>query len=241
MPKKLSEILDRLHSLNAEIGILVAYGKIIPQVVIDLFPLGIINVHPSLLPRHRGPTPIESAILDGDEKTGVSIMQLAAQMDSGAVYAQAEYQLTGNESKQSLADSLGEIGRAMLIDLLPGIMDRSLVALPQDNEAATYDRLLIKDDGVIDWSKPAVVLEREVRAFINWPKSRARIGNIEAVITGSTVVDRDLPVGKINIEGKSILVGTGQRSLAITSLKPSGKPEMSIEAFLAGYAKSILI
>ena len=237
LPNKPSDIIEDLLELKADVAILVAYGKIVPQSVIDLFPGGIVNVHPSLLPLHRGPTPIESVILNGEDRTGVTLMKLSSKMDAGPVYAQATHPLKGTEDKQSLANDLSEIGWAMLHDLLPNILTGKVVALPQDSEKASYDQLLTKGDGIIDWRKPAVLLEREIRAFTNWPKSKTKLAGIEIVITKAHVIDTNMRPGELTIKNKQLLVGTSDRSLSISYLKPSGRSEMSIEAFLANYKR----
>ena len=167
-------------------------------------------------------------------------MQLAKAMDAGPVYGQAELKLTGDESKQSLADSLLDVGRAMLIELLPGILSGSVTALPQDDTQATYDSLISKDDGIVDWSKPAKQLEHEVRAFTEWPKSRSTIAGIEVIITGAHAITTDHgKPGKIEVINNTLTIYCGKGCLRVDSLKPVGKPEMSSAAFLAGYGKSL--
>lgn len=241
LPTKLDpDFISLLRTYNASAAVLVAYGKIIPQSVIDMFPSGIINIHPSLLPLHRGPTPIESIILSGEEKTGVSLMKLAKEMDAGPVYGQSELKLTTDETKQELADKLTEIGRSMLIELLPGVLDGSIVALPQDESRATYDKMISKADGLIDWDKSAVQIEREVRAYLNWPKSQTRVGDKDVIITKVSILREEKSgsdPGHFNLDKttKTITVNTGDGALLIERLKPAGKREMSAEEFLAGY------
>jgi methionyl-tRNA formyltransferase len=235
LPEKPMDIKEQLESYQASIGVLVAYGKIVPQSIIDIFPKGIINIHPSLLPLHRGPIPIESVILDGSDRTGVSIMQLVKAMDAGPVFGQSEVPLTGNETKQSLADGLLEIGGAMLHELLPGILEGSIVGMPQDDSRATYDNLINKDDGEIDWSQSALSIEREIRAFVEWPKSRTKIAGKEIVVTKARISDESGQPGQIEVWGKDILVFCGEKALIIERLKPAGKNEMTSEAFLAGH------
>lgn len=241
LPEKPVEIIEKLKNYNASLGVLVAYGKIVPQSIIDIFPQGIVNIHPSLLPQHRGPTPIESAILDGDKHTGVSLMQLAAKMDAGAVFARAEIELTGQETKQALADHLSEIAESMLLDRLPEIINGEAIAVPQEDSLATYDKLISKSDGEIDWSKPAEQIEREVRAFAEWPKSHTKLANTDVIITQSVVTsDNNLAPGQLKVEQKKLLIGCGQSStLEITKLKPAGKKEMTAEEFLAGYSHNL--
>jgi methionyl-tRNA formyltransferase len=235
LPAKPADIALQLQELQPDIGVLAAYGKIVPQAVIDIFPHGIINIHPSLLPKHRGPIPIESVILGGETKTGVSIMQLVKEMDAGPVYGHAELELQGDETKQALADQLVEIGGQMIVELLPGILDGSLVAVPQTEENATYDELISKADSLLDFTKPAVRLEREVRAFLEWPKSRTKIGEKDVVVTKAHVIDGNGKPGELWRDGKEFGFYTSGGIFVIDTLKPAGKGEMTAQAFLAGY------
>ena len=236
-----SELIEKLKEINADAAILVAYGRIIPQSVIDVFPKGIINIHPSLLPLHRGPTPIESVILSGEQKTGTSIMQLTRGMDSGPVYCQAELLLKGSETKQELADTLLEQSADILIDILPDILSGKLQPTPQDDDSATYDALIAKTDGVIDWNKSNYEIEREVRAYKHWPKSKTTIGNTQVVITQASVHDAEGAPGKLFIKDKSLGVYCSSGSVVIERLIPSGKNEMDSQSFLAGYKNTLEI
>lgn len=188
MPARLGEIEDRLKHSGAEAGVLVAYGKIIPQEVIDIFPDGIINIHPSLLPAYRGPTPIESAILDGVRQTGVSLMHIVAKMDAGPVFAQTKVELSSHETKQRLADKLLKLGSELLLEHLPAILDGSLQPKPQNEDKVSYTKLFSKEDGLMDWSKPAEVLQREVRAFAVWPRSVTTLYGQKIIVTKARVV-----------------------------------------------------
>lgn len=235
LPAHPREITEQLKNYGASIGVLVAYGKLVPESIINIFPKGIVNIHPSLLPELRGPTPIEQVILDGAVKTGVSIMQLVKEMDAGPVFAQSELRLKGNETKQDLADKLLSIGSSMLIEVLPGIVDGSLVGKPQDESRATYDALITKQDGQVAWDKPAIQLEREIRAFQGWPKSKTSLGDKDiTIIEASVVKDQGTP-GKTVAQGKKLIVYTGKDALSISRLKPAGKQEMTSEAFIAGH------
>ena len=237
-PAKLSEIKDHLAGLGASVGVLVAYGKFVPPSIIDLFPRGIINIHPSLLPKHRGPTPLESVILDGDRTTGVTLMQLAATMDSGPIIAQETMDLRGDETKQDLADQLSSLGKDMLIEHLPAVIAGSSPATPQDDSQAQYDQLIAKDAGRLDataWQRPVATLERQIRAYAGWPRSRTTIGATAIIITQAHVVPGAGSPGSLWLKPKSFGVHAKDGVLVIDSLIPVGKKEMSAAAFLAGY------
>jgi methionyl-tRNA formyltransferase len=226
---------ELIASFQAEAAVLVAFGKIVSQDIIDIFPKGIINIHPSLLPRHRGSIPIESVIVYGEKETGVSLMQLAVEMDAGPVYAQETVLLRGDETKQGLADQLSQLGGHLLLTFLPAILAGSAEATPQQEDEATYDKRLTKDDGVLDFTKPAEALAREVRAFAGWPRSRATIGTTEIIITQSHHQTGNGAPGTLWLDGKQIGLYGSEGILVIDRLIPSGKKEMTAEAFLAGY------
>lgn len=241
LPEKPVQILDQLKGYGATIGVLVAYGKIVPQSIIDVFPRGIVNIHPSLLPKHRGPIPLESVILEGAAETGVSIMELVRDMDAGPVYDQTVVRLHGNETKQALADLLLTHGSKMLIEALPGIIDASLPPRLQDDTQATYDALITKDKGRLDFSKPALQLEREIRAYAEWPKSYMVLGEKEVVVTQAHVqADIEGATGTIWLDDsrrpRQFGFHTSRGVLVIDTLKPAGKADMTVQAFIAGYS-----
>ena len=234
-PSKPADIIEQIKSLGADAAILVAYGKILPQSVIDIFPAGIINLHPSLLPKHRGPTPIESVILNGETETGISLMKLTSDMDSGPVYAQETVSLTGKEPKQELADQFGSRGAELMIQHVPAILDGSLSPTEQNNAEATYDKLLEKSDAQLDFHKPAQQLANEVRAFSGWPRSRTKLGTTEVIVTKASAAEASGKVGSVWRDSKQLGVFTADGVLIIDNLIPVGKQEMTGEAFLAGY------
>jgi methionyl-tRNA formyltransferase len=229
IPDKLEDIAERLVKIGAEAGILVAFGKIIPQEIIDIFSKGIINIHPSMLPKYRGPTPVETAILDGAASTGVSLMSLGAKMDAGPVYLQEEVELTGRETKPELAKQLLHAGSQMLIANLEYILDGTLEPIPQDHNAASYTKMLDKKAGWTDFKQPAEQIERQVRAFLGFPKTRAKIFNNEIVITRVRVAK--------NQDDGHLVFKTQPGYLEIQELiGPSGR-SMSGADFIRGYRK----
>lgn len=222
-PQKLDEIADTIRALKPDIAVLAAYGRIIPQSIIDLFPHGIINIHPSLLPKYRGSTPIETALLDGECETGVTIMQVTAAMDAGPIYAQAKFAVDNNTTKQQLADQLLNIGRDLIIDLLPKIVAGTSTPKPQDDSQATYTKLIKKSDGRLDSAKSAQQLAREVIAYASWPTSyfdynHGLIKILEAKASNFTCPPDELA----KHEGK-LYFGCNKGSLQILRLQVAGK------------------
>jgi len=227
-PTKLADIANDVKNLDNPAAVLVSYGKIVPQSIIDLFTPGIINVHPSLLPKYRGPSPIESAIKNGDEATGVSIMQLSKEMDAGPVYTAKQYPLTGTETRPELYHALADIGTDLLLETLPGILDGTLQPKPQDDTQATYCKLLQKEDGILDLnSTTSVNAERHVRANLGFPKTKVIIGSHEIIITKAHVVQQQkTPLDILCQDGAFLSIDE--------LIAPSGR-RMSSSDFLNGY------
>ncbi len=230
--------LSELKPHKSTLAVLAAYGRIIPKRVLDEFPLGIINVHPSLLPAYRGPTPIEQALLDSTPKTGVSIMQLTAGMDEGPIYKQKTLHLTGSESKAELTEKLQMLGSELLKEVLPEIANSTLAPRQQPHpDRATYSHLITKQDGIIDWNKPAEQLEREIRAFAGWPSSRTTVADKDVIITAAHVVTQSGTPGQTQVIDNELAVFAGTNALSIDHLKPAGKNEMSAAEFIRGYLR----
>lgn len=234
-PTKLTDIQDQLEDLKADIGVLAAYGKLVPEEIINIFPVGIVNIHPSLLPKHRGSAPIESVILEGAKETGVSLMKLVKEMDAGPVYAQEVIPLDGKETKQALSDSLLNTGKDLLIKHLPAILDGSLPGEAQDETNATYDERITKEVSSLDPTKPAAELERAVRAYAGWPRSRIQLGTTEVIVTQAHVSEISGTPGTLWLADRQLGVHCQAGTLVIDALIPPGKPEMPAAAFLAGY------
>ena len=220
---------------KSRLGIIVDFGIIVDQVVIDYFPLGIVNSHFSLLPQWRGADPITFAILSGQDKTGVSLMLIEPTLDTGMLLAQEEINILAQDTALSLTDKLVGLSNSMFVKYLPKYIDGQLKPYPQPAKKASYSRKLLKSDGIIDWNKPAVVLEREIRAFAQWPKSQTVIANKELIVCSAHANTKNGPAGKAVALGKQLLVYCGEGALVIDTIKPVGKKEMSTEAFLAGY------
>jgi methionyl-tRNA formyltransferase len=229
-PTKLTDIIDDITALGDVIGVLSSYGRIVPQAVIDLFNPGIINIHPSLLPLYRGPSPIETAVMNGDSETGVSIMKLTAEMDAGPIYAQEVYKLDGTETAPALYETLSALGGRMLIETLPSIIEGNLLPSPQAN-AAIYCYLLKKEDSLLNQSEmTAVQAERQVRAYLAFPKTKLPYKNESLIITKSHVLSAEA-------DPKDFIVSFKDDSYLIIDelIAPNGK-RMSGQAFKNGYA-----
>ena len=228
-PTRLSEIHDELQKLTPATGILVSYGKIIPQSILDLFEPGIINIHPSKLPRYRGPSPIEAAIKNRDSKTAISIMKLTSGMDEGPIYQQKVLPLNNQQiTRPALYSQLSEAGAELLIETLPDIISGKLQAKEQSTDDVSYTTLLHKSDGIINpVTDTATEIEAKIRAYLGYPKSRLPLKTGDVVITSAKVVDSLL-------DKEFVLPCKNDSYLMVESLiAPSGKT-MSGSAYLRG-------
>lgn len=243
--KELNTIFDN-RPVKSRLAILIDFGIIVSQKVIDYFPLGIINSHFSLLPEWRGADPITFSVLSGQKQTGVSLMLLTAGMDEGPLLAQAPYDMADDITTPQLTDDLIDLSYSSLEHIIPLWLEGTIKAAPQEAVTMssltepTYSRKLTKEDGILDWSKPAVQLEREIRAFQGWPKSRTAFGELEVVVMKAHVQDASGTPGAHEVIGKKPLIFCGDKALVLDILKPAGKKEMTGEAFLAGYKQLFL-
>jgi methionyl-tRNA formyltransferase len=235
----LTQSVEEIRSFGVSTAVLAAYGRIIPEEILDIFEIGIINIHPSMLPKHRGPTPIESAILAGDSFTGVSIMRLAAQMDAGPIFAQESIEIGATETKQRLADRLDLLGKDILIKNLENIMNGSLKPTKQPSEGATYDNLINKEDGYLTWQEPWGEIQRKLRAYNRWPGVRFNVGKSPATLLEADFNAASGLPGKY-VEHNGCLACYCQNGLVIINrLIPAGSKAMTGKEYLMGYGRLI--
>jgi methionyl-tRNA formyltransferase len=230
-------------SFKSDVAILIDFGIIVSQEVINHFPLGIVNSHFSLLPKLRGADPITFAILNGEDKTGVSLMLLDKQMDTGKLFGQKSFIIPKDITTPLLTDALITISHNLLNEKLPKYLNEEIKPRKQPHpNRATYTKKLVKSDGIIDWTKPGVQIEREIRAFLGWPGSKTVVNNKDVTITKAHIVPsapKDSKPGQINsivleVGEFAITAGDGT-SLWVESLIPAGKREMSAKEFIIGY------
>jgi methionyl-tRNA formyltransferase len=221
-------------SFASPLGVVIDFGIIMDHDVIERFPFGIVNSHFSLLPRWRGADPISFAILSGDKQTGVSLMLINDKLDEGQILAQAKFDLSDKITTPELTDNLIELSHQTLIKTLSAYLSGEIPLIPQTG-TPTYSRKLTKQDGILDFNKSAQMLAREVRAFMNWPRSRTNINGVDIIVTSAHVGSGNDIIGKIWHEGQSFGFFTSEEILIIDKLIPSGKKDMPAEAFLAGY------
>jgi len=220
------EAQAELAGLEPDLMVVVAYGLILPQVVLDIPRLGCINSHASLLPRWRGAAPIQRAVQAGDAESGVTVMRMEAGLDTGPMLLKAVTTITGEDTGGTLHDRLAEIGPVAVMQAIAGLADGSLVGEVQDNSLATYAHKLNKDEARIDWTRPADELERLVRAFNPWPVCHSTLnGEALKVLAAQVAQGEGEPGAILDASKDGLTVACGQNALRLTRLQlPGGKP-----------------
>ena len=231
---KTTEAEHQLKALNPDLFVVASYGKIIPQNILDIPKFGCLNIHPSLLPKYRGPTPIQTALKNGDTETGISIIVMDAEVDHGPILVQEKFSIDRNEHFQSLANKLFYIGSQLLLDNLKKYTDKTIIPLGQDHTSATFTKMLNKEDGKVDWTKSASEIYNQYRALIEWPgiwttwkDQQLKIISCEPI----NVTGQGSP-GDISLGG---LVTCGKESMQLKSIQLPGKQPMEIKEFLNGH------
>jgi methionyl-tRNA formyltransferase len=238
---RLPEAQDGLAALEPDIIIIAAYGRILPSDVVNLPPLGCVNIHPSLLPRHRGPSPVAFTLLEGDETAGVTLMLLDEEMDSGPILAQEEHALLPQDTVETLTDRLFREGAMLLVENLPLYARGDITPKPQEEAFATYTRKLTKEDGAIRWELPAESLWREVRAYSPWPGSYTHWqGKLLKVLDAVPMLGgAGSTLGKVVLletdAAATVGVVTGDGILGLNRVQLEGKRDVDARDFLQGH------
>ncbi len=234
------EAREAVRLLSPDVLVVFAYGKIFGKKFLSLFNDGCFNIHPSLLPRYRGSSPLLSAILAGDSETGITVQKMALKMDSGDIVKQISYPLSGEETTAFLRQWAAVRSAPLIRETISDLEKGTLHSYPQNEEEATYCRKITKDDGLIDWSEAAEVLDRKIRAFNPWPGSFTFLGNKKLNIITATYKsshrDTDEQPGKVLGVDKNhgILIQTGSGVLVVTSLQLQSKKVLDWKTFLNG-------
>ncbi|WP_035588564.1 methionyl-tRNA formyltransferase [Hippea jasoniae] len=237
-PEKLKEksVIDKIASFGADIFVVVSYGKIIPREILDIPKLGSINIHPSILPLYRGPSPINTALLNGDSYTGVSIIEVTQKVDAGGVYMQWIEKISDSDNYPTLHDRLSQIGAKMLLCTLENL--KFLKPIPQNEMLATYTQIIKKEDGKIDFeNQTATQIRNKIRAFYSWPTAYFYHKNKMFKVFDADVVklEQPKPAEVVECTKKSLIIGCREDAISIKKIQPQSKKVMDIAAFLAGY------
>ena len=235
------EFFNKIKSLEPEIAVVVAYGKILPQKLLDIPTHGFINIHPSLLPQYRGSSPMQAAILNNDDITGVSIMLLDQKMDHGPILLQQEFELSNDIVLPELHDNLAVLGADLLIQAIDGYLDSSIRPQKQNHSAATFTKMIDKQSGQINWSKPATEIYAQIRAYTGWPGAYTEYKNNKLEITKAGLVNSisntKQQIGLVVKVSDKILVQCKDNSaIELLEVKLAGKNKTSIADFIRGHS-----
>ncbi len=255
-PTKLNDLalLDALRSLGPELGVVAAYGRILPQALLDLPRLGMINVHASLLPRHRGASPVTRAILDGDTRTGITIMRVVQALDAGPTLATRETAIEPEETGEALEARLATLGAGLLVEVLDALDRGNVVETPQDEAHATYAPRIVKPDGLIEWGLRADAIHNRVRALVPWPHAFTFHNGARLVLhetrphassTAARAIARSPDAGGREAVVPGVVLGAGKgvllvgaaegTVLEIRRLQEDGRRVLTAREFLAGH------
>ncbi len=260
---KEAEEVEKLRQIPADVFVVAAFGQIVSQEILDIPKYGCINIHASLLPKYRGAAPIQWAVIDGEEKTGVTIMQMNAGIDTGDILYTKEYMLDSKETGASLFDKLMALGAEAIVEALPLIEAGKIIPIPQEHEKATHAAKLTKQLGELDFTRSAVELERLIRGLNSWPSAYTYFKGKQLKIWTADVVDMPetkalgqacakeenqnlkqtnlgvQPGTVLSVEKQSFTVATGIGALQILELQIEGKKRMSCKDFLLGYPVAV--
>ena len=241
---KSPEFLRQLSDWQPDVIAVTAFGRFLPKAILDLPPMGCVNVHGSLLPAYRGAAPIQWALIHGDPETGITTMLMDEGMDTGAVLLQQPVPIEPEDTALELGARLAQVGGALLVETLTRLAERSVVPREQDHSRATVAPLLKKADGVIDWTQPATEIANRIRGLSPWPGSYTfhhehrliiRKGRVDAE-NGPGGSDGQQPGTILVVGPKSFWVQTGEGRIEVLEVQPANKKRMSVEQFLLGYA-----
>jgi len=236
---KTEEFLNGLLSYQPELIVVTAYGRMLPPSLLELAPMGCINVHGSLLPLHRGAAPIQWSVIKGDKEVGVTVIRMDEGMDTGDILLQAAIPSTPDETAATLYNRLAHLGTDTLLKAIKGLKDGTIVSTPQDHSQATEAPMLKKADGLIDWSEDAGKLESLIRGLDPWPSAfcflegrRLRLFKPEVIYK-----ENDAQRGSLlRADKRGLLIACGKDTLLIKEIQPEGKKRMTVEAFLCGHS-----
>jgi methionyl-tRNA formyltransferase len=240
--RKEPQAIDVLRDLKPEVIVVAAYGLILPQAVLDVPRFGCLNVHGSILPRHRGAAPITSAILAGDAETGITIMQMDAGLDTGPMLSIARERIRSDDTTASLSERMSHLGAQLMADTLPKYLSGEIAPQPQPEDGATYSPKIDKANAQINWNKPAIEIERMVRAYIPWPGTQTLwVGQLVKVLKTQVIEGkRDGEIGRVaKLSDGSIGVMTGEGVLVLKEIQLAGRKAMKAEDFVRGQPKFI--
>ena len=232
------EFIEELKKMNPDIIVVVAFGQILPEEILNLPPYGCVNVHASLLPKYRGAAPIQWAVIDGEKETGVTTMYMAKGLDTGDMLDKVVVPIDPKETGESLHDKLSEAGGRLILETLTKLENGTAVRIPQNDAESCYAKMLTKELGEIDWNQSAAAIERLIRGLNSWPSAYTHLDGKTLKIWDADVEEgqADVAVGTVTeVKKDCFYVQTGDGRLKINEIQLQGKKRMAVQAFLLGY------
>ncbi len=231
------DIIQILKNTKSNLAILLSYGTIIPSTILKSFPLGIINIHPSLLPAYRGPAPVQTALLNGDKETGVSIILLNPKMDAGPIIIQEKIIIDQNDNYLSLSEKLFNLGSKLLLNNLEKYINGKIKVYNQDNKQASYTKIIKKTDGLINWHTSAEEINNKIRAFYNWPGAFTNFNNklLKIISAQTNKKNTKHQIGEAFLDDNQIAIQSKNGLLYPLIIQIEGKQKTKIKTFINGY------
>jgi methionyl-tRNA formyltransferase len=235
------ESIEVLKNSKASLAILLSYGTMIPQEILNSFPLGIINIHPSLLPKYRGPSPVQTTLLNEEQEAGVSIMLLVKEMDAGPIIAQEKIKVELEDNHETLNNKLFTLGNKLLLDNLQKYIDKEIETHSQDNGQTTYAEMIKKEDGLINWNDSAKKINNQIRAFYNWPGAYTYFDDKSLKIIKAEIKKENTnhQLGEVFLDNNKVTIQTKEGLLYPLIIQIEGKQKMDINPFINGYKNFI--
>jgi methionyl-tRNA formyltransferase len=230
--------IEEIRAITPDVIVVMAYGQILPRAVLEIPKIACLNLHASLLPRWRGAAPIQAAIAAGDQETGITVMYMDEGLDTGDILLERKLDILPTDTGASLHERLAQVAPEALFESLRLLTAKSAPRIPQDNAQATYAPKLKRDDGRIDWSEPAEVIERKIRAFNPWPGAFIKLDDRNLKVFSASLVNGSGKPGEILPSEKELVIGAGNDALALGEVQLEGKKRMSAAEFLRGYPLS---
>jgi methionyl-tRNA formyltransferase len=236
---KPAEVADTLRAWRADLGVVAAYGRIIPEHLLTIPPFGMINVHASLLPKYRGAAPVHRAVINGDSQTGVTIMRVVKELDAGGMFAKVTRPIGPDDTSDVVETALADVGAELLITVVEQLASGTAREEPQDETQATYAPRLIKEEGLIDWTRSASDINNRVRGLYPWPHAYTFFKGTRLIVLRSVVAVAGASVTSpgtiLRATSDAIHVATGDGELAILDVQPEGRRAMRAHDFLLGH------
>ena len=235
------EVADTLRAWRADLGVVAAYGRIIPEHLLTIPRFGMINVHASLLPKYRGAAPVHRAVINGDGQTGVTIMRVVKELDAGGMFAKVTRPIAPDETSDAVETALADLGAELLVSVVDQLVSGTAREEPQDETQATYAPRLTKEEGLIDWSQSASQIHNRIRGLYPWPHAYTFFKGTRLIVLRSVVAPghAGTPAGYpgtiVGVTPEAIHVATGDAALAILDVQPEGRRAMRAHDFLLGH------